>query len=104
MANYQGTFFEYSLTRPYPFKHFTCIAVVFVIVWLSIATTITILSQGYTVVTTLSTNWPEYNASGNGLAGLLSGAQSSCQPRLFDTGDAFRTNNSGLLYSLAEFE
>jgi hypothetical protein len=100
-----GSFFEYNITRPFPFKHFTLIAVVLGILWLAIVTVINVLSQGYILVTTYSTDWTGLEAAGRSewYASIISKTRSSCQPKLFEVGDSFRSNSSGLMYEVSGF-
>jgi hypothetical protein len=100
-----GSFFEYNITRPFPFKHFTLIAVVLGILWLAIVTVINVLSQGYILVTTYSTDWTGLEAAGRSewYASIISKTRSSCQPKLFEVGDSFRSNSSGLMYIVSGF-
>jgi hypothetical protein len=102
-AGGNGSFFEYNLTRPFPFKHFTLIAIVLGILWLAIITVINVLSQGYVLVTTYSTDWAGLDSRSEWYASIISKTRSSCQPRLFEVGDSFRSNSSGLMYTISGF-
>lgn len=98
-----GSFFEYNITRPYPFKHFTLIAVLLTALWLAIITVLNVLSQGYTIITTYSTDWTGSTSRGQWYESILARSRDSCQPRLFEVGEQFRSNYSGMLYTLAGF-
>ena len=105
MGRSSESFFEYNLTRPYPFRYFTVFAIIFVVIWLAIITVINVLTQGYVVVTTYSTDWAGIQGGGGKwYDGIIATRKSSCQPRLFEVGESFRSNNSGLIYTLAGFE
>src|SRR5438876_7087279 len=104
MSRSNRSFFEYNLTRAYPFKHFTILAIVFCLIWLGIATVINVLSQGYVLVTTYSTDWTGLVSRVQWYESIIAKKRSSCQPKLFEVGDSFRSNNSGLMYTLAGFE
>ena|SRR5579859_874180 len=105
MGRSSESFFEYNLTRPYPFRYFTLFACVFVVIWLAIITVINVLTQGYILVTMYSTDWAGIQGgSGKRYDGIIATRKSSCQSRLFEVGKSFRNINSGLLYTLAGFE
>jgi hypothetical protein len=102
-AGGNGSFFEYNLTRPFPFKYFTLIAIVLGIIWLAIVTVINVLSQGYVLVSTYSTDWAGLDSRSEWYASIISKTRSSCQPKLFEVGDSFRSNSSGLMYTISGF-
>ena len=101
-----SSFFDYSLTRPYPFRWFTPVAICLCITSIIIFSFINVASSGYTLVVqstknpnaTLSENtwlkqWPSF---------MTTKIRSKCQSSYIPVGTQLFTNNTALTYTLTD--
>jgi hypothetical protein len=101
-----NSFFDYNLTRPYPFRWFTPVAICLCITAIIIFSFINVASSGYTLVVqstkdpnaTLSENtWLEYWPSF-----MTTKVRATCQPFHIPVGTQLFTNNTALTYTLTD--
>ncbi|THZ23198.1 hypothetical protein D6C89_05634 [Aureobasidium pullulans] len=99
--------FSYSVTREYPYKWFTPVAIVGGILLTVLFSAINFYSTAYTMVTTttpyresfLSRRWPRYIPDI-----FTSKIQPWCEPSVIPAHSYFNTNQSGLTYELFSVE
>lgn len=100
------SFFDYNLTRPYPFRWFTPVAICLCITAVIIFSFINVASSGYTLVVqstkdpnaTLAENtwlkqWPSF---------MTTKIRSTCQSAYIPVGTQLFTNNTALTYTLTD--
>ncbi|KAM0755031.1 hypothetical protein T439DRAFT_377419 [Meredithblackwellia eburnea MCA 4105] len=91
---------EYSLTRPYPWRWYTGITMVFFFLLLVGLFVINVALVGYDLVS-VSTN--DFNKTHqewwHGISSLRK-QQESCQPATLSVGESFRTSNGGFDYNI----
>ncbi|RDW72819.1 hypothetical protein BP6252_06726 [Coleophoma cylindrospora] len=98
------SFFAYQITRPYPFKYFTPLAITGGVVFFVLFTVLNLITSGYYLSTEFSQapnetmagglwfkNWPSY---------FSDKMQPSCEPVTFPVGSKYFTNHTGLTYTL----
>jgi hypothetical protein len=101
-----SSFFDYNLTRPYPFRWFTPVAICLCTTAVIIFSFINVASSGYALVVqstkdpnaTLSENtwlnqWPSF---------MTTKIRSTCQSSYIPVGTQLFTNNTALTYTLTE--
>lgn len=103
-ARYRS-FFSYNLTRPFPFRWFTPVAVIGGLILTVLFTFLNFASSGYVLAIEMSTNpnatlsqsmgsmlrWPSY---------LTSKVRPTCQPISLPVNTQFFTNQTALVYTL----
>lgn len=99
-----SSFFNYSITRPYPYRWFTPVALMGAIVLIVLLSVMNFVQNSYSLVveytndpnSTVSKgiwfeNWPSY---------LTSGVRATCSPANLPVNTQFFTNQSGLMWTL----
>lgn len=100
------SFFEYSITRPYPFRWFTPLTISLGLLAVVLFSVINVASSGYTLVVQ-STNNPNKTLAENTWVSrwpsfINSKAQSTCQPMAIPVKSQLFTNNTALTYTLID--
>jgi hypothetical protein len=98
------SYFSYSLTRPYPFRWFTPVAVCLLLIVAAFFSIVNIASSGYTLVV-LSTNDPNTTLAQNTWlkhwpSFVTSKTRATCQPLAIPVKTELFTNNTALTYTL----
>lgn len=98
------SYFSYSLTRPYPFRWFTPVAVCLLLIVAVLFSVVNIASSGYTLVV-LSTNNPNTTLDQNTWLKhwplfVTSKTRATCQPLAISVKTELFTNNTALTYTL----
>ena len=99
-----SSFFNYNLTRPYPYRWFTPVVIVGAIILIVLLSVMNFVQNSYALVVeyvdnpnaTIAngiwySNWPSY---------LTSSVRPTCQPTNLDANSQFFTNQSGLVWTL----
>ncbi|KAK7912183.1 hypothetical protein PG985_014664 [Apiospora marii] len=106
MKQQHSSFFNYNITRPFPFKWFTPVAVVGGIVLTALFTFVNVAQNGYIMSVEMTADpnatvsqaasslqwWPSY---------LTSKIMPTCQPTPLPVNSQFLTNQTALTYTLA---
>ena len=104
-VNMHSSFFNYNLTRPYPYRWFTPVALVGAIILIVLLSVMNFVQNSYTLTVQYVENpnstvangiwyshWPSY---------LTSSVKPTCQPANLPVNTQFFTNQTGLMWTLA---